>query len=541
MAKRQPSEKSVTICDKEFRLFKLVIRSFRLLPVCVLLLASNAQSSPPPIELIFNDPFTNAAPADACDRPVCRSLVDLINASASTVDFAIYGMRRQSDVLSALVRAEERGVRVRGVVDRDINGANYYSDTPRLVAALDFVKSDFESDLATKKIKDKNDGGGFQAWCPSPSGFSGPIQCVGYAVPDNKCLMASHASREELSFVGDIMHNKFFVIDGKRIWTGSANVSDSGTGGYNANAVVLIDDDRVADWFTKEFEQMFEKGEYHRKKRVNGRAAVNTVNWGDIELTAKFSPQGYAMVDYLDGLLVDATKSIDVAVFFLTHKRLTHHLIKAHNRGVKVRVIIDATAAKNGYSKHELLRAAGVPVKVENWGGKMHMKSALIDGKNLVLGSMNWTSAGERDNDENTLFLTSAKLGLKYSEFFQELWESIPDKWLQENPDPESLNSGTSCMDFVDNDFDNLVDLNDGGCGTKPNPMPDLPSYWVVPKAEGHGLVKGNINKSGRRYYFLPTDKYYERTKINTAFGERWFCSPIEATEAGWSRPRYNN
>ena len=29
----------------------------------------------------------------------------------------------------------------------------------------------------------------------------------------------------------------------------------------------------------------------------------------------------------------------------------------------------------------------GIPVKVENWGGKMHMKAASVDGASLVLGS----------------------------------------------------------------------------------------------------------------------------------------------------------
>ena len=36
-----------------------------------------------------------------------------------------------------------------------------------------------------------------------------------------------------------IMHNKFFVVDRRWVWTGSANLSDSGTGGYNANIVAV--------------------------------------------------------------------------------------------------------------------------------------------------------------------------------------------------------------------------------------------------------------------------------------------------------------
>ena len=49
--------------------------------------------------------------------------------------------------------------------------------------------------------------------------------------------------------------------------------------------------------------------------------------------------------------------------FYLTSKELASALIKAHLRGVKVRVINDATSARNEYTKHEALRAAGIDVK----------------------------------------------------------------------------------------------------------------------------------------------------------------------------------
>ena len=42
-----------------------------------------------------------------------------------------------------------------------------------------------------------------------------------------------------------------------------------------------------------------------------------------------------------------------------------------------------------------------------------------------------------------------------------------------------------------------------------------------------------------KKYYYFPTDKNYAKTKINPDYGERWFCSPIEATEAGWKRFRF--
>ena len=365
----------------------------------------------------------------------------------------------------------------------------------------------------------------------------GPPQPVGYSLPGNKAIIAVHASREPLKFKGDMMHNKFVVVDRAIVWTGSTNLSDTGTGGYNANIAAVIKSKIVARWYTDEFEQMHKSGQYHREKQINGRdVALHTTLDDGSMLQAAFSPQGYAMERLLRPLIRNANDSIDIAIFFLTHKRIAGDLIKAHNRGVSVRVIVDATGAKNGYTKHEVLRGAGIPLKVENWGGKMHMKSAIIDHRYVILGSMNWTSAGERDNDENTLVIESTSVANELSKFYETLWSGIPDSWLSGNPDPESKDSGSSCEDGIDNDFDDHIDLEDPGCNSNPPPLPDLPPYQIVPKDDGNELIKGNINTRGERYYFLPTDKYYSRTKIDISKGERWFPSVDEARESGWTR-----
>jgi endonuclease YncB( thermonuclease family) len=52
--------------------------------------------------------------------------------------------------------------------------------------------------------------------------------------------------------------------------------------------------------------------------------------------------------------------------------------------------------------------------------------------------------------------------------------------------------------------------------------------------------IKGNINSKGERIYHTPWgSRSYDRTKINTAKGERWFCNEAEAVAAGWRAP-YN-
>lgn len=49
--------------------------------------------------------------------------------------------------------------------------------------------------------------------------------------------------------------------------------------------------------------------------------------------------------------------------------------------------------------------------------------------------------------------------------------------------------------------------------------------------------IKGNVSyNSGRRIYHMPGDRDYERTRISSSRGERWFCSAAQAEAAGWRR-----
>ena len=47
--------------------------------------------------------------------------------------------------------------------------------------------------------------------------------------------------------------------------------------------------------------------------------------------------------------------------------------------------------------------------------------------------------------------------------------------------------------------------------------------------------LKGNINAKGRKIFHTPGQRDYGVTVIDTAHGERWFCSAAEAIAAGWT------
>ena len=405
------------------------------------------------LKIITNSPIDKIGPSSECNEDICYSLLELIDNSNSSIEFAIYGVRGQPEILDALKSAKDRGVEIRGVLDKDVNNERYYRDTHKLEKIFkEKIRDDFNYDLETKKILSKKKYSENNK-CQRPKDTNGPLQCF-----EGK----GYASKNPFPFKGDIMHNKFFIIDDQYVWTGSANISDTGIGGYNANNVVVLDSKFFAKYYLEEFEQLY-SGKFHRRKAIARHKDISKkIDSANISLV--FSPKGYAM-EKIFPIIKDAKQSIDIPIFFLTHNAVSKELVKAHNRGVAVRVIIDATGASNGYSKHQYLRDNGIKVKVENWGGKMHMKTAIIDQMHIIIGSMNWTKNGVTKNDENTLIIKNAPAkALQLSKFFNEMWLSIPDKWLDEDAKAESQDSINSCTDKIDNDFDKLIDNKDIKC-----------------------------------------------------------------------------
>ena len=101
------------------------------------------------IKIVVNMPMESSKPLNECNSQICKLLLSNIKSAKRTIDFAIYGLRGQDEILSALINAEKRGVVVRGIVDKDIGNKNYYTDTHLIDKNLRNIKSDHKIDLIT--------------------------------------------------------------------------------------------------------------------------------------------------------------------------------------------------------------------------------------------------------------------------------------------------------------------------------------------------------------------------------------------------------
>jgi phosphatidylserine/phosphatidylglycerophosphate/cardiolipin synthase-like enzyme len=267
------------------------------------------------------------------------------------------------------------------------------------------------------------------------------------------------------------------VFDAARVWTGSTNVSDTELGGeYNSDVAVLINAPALAEVYTKELDEMFTAQHFHRHKLDDTPHQLSLPD--GTQVSSYFSPSDHARDKAVLPLIQAAQASLDIAMFFFTDADVANALLSAKARGVKIRMVLDAGGAAITASKHSQLCAAGIPVKVENWGGKSHSKWAVADSASVLFGSMNWTGAGDQQNDENTLVVRNAGLARAFSAEFARQWADLPDALVcvrvaaegpgssDCGPDHDCVHSCKSgaCCDHVDNDFDGHADGADEAC-----------------------------------------------------------------------------
>lgn len=137
---------------------------------------------------------------------------------------------------------------------------------------------------------------------------------------------------------------------------------------------------------------------------------------------ACFSP-GDDCLGQIRELLMQARSSIDICVFTITDDRITDAILKAHGRGIRLRIITDDDKSTDRGSDIMRLSEAGVPIRVDRTPHHMHHKFAVFDARTLLTGSYNWTRSAARDNEENIVVLSDRKLAAEFRRVFEELWQ----------------------------------------------------------------------------------------------------------------------
>jgi phosphatidylserine/phosphatidylglycerophosphate/cardiolipin synthase-like enzyme len=119
-----------------------------------------------------------------------------------------------------------------------------------------------------------------------------------------------------------------------------------------------------------------------------------------------------------------ATRTIDIAMYYLSSRDIAQALVKAQGRDVQVRIVLDQGQEIESASKSGYLIKRGFQVRYHLGFGLMHNKFAIMDGKSLITGSFNWTSTAEERNEENLLIITDEETIEQYKQRFDYLWNT---------------------------------------------------------------------------------------------------------------------
>ena len=139
--------------------------------------------------------------------------------------------------------------------------------------------------------------------------------------------------------------------------------------------------------------------------------------------TLFFPEVGNGNVALMLAELAAATKTIDVAMFTLTHDGLVDGLLAQHKRGRRVRVITDNRQIKCKGSDAPRLLAAGVEVRTDSSFYAMHHKFCVVDGVTLLNGSFNWTAQAAAGNQEDVvIYRKAAGLASHFTDEFEVMW-----------------------------------------------------------------------------------------------------------------------
>jgi len=207
-----------------------------------------------------------------------------------------------------------------------------------------------------------------------------------------------------------LMHNKILIVDNHIVWIGSGNYTVYSF--YrNSENFLKIRDNKIAKYYNKKFMTLY-----------NNLDNISIEPYIDRELEIYFSKDSDIESRIIE--LIRASKvEIDIMMFAFTNRDIANELLKARERGVEVKIVIDRTQNKyqRANSIYNYLKLKGVDIELDRNRFKLHNKVMIIDSNITIIGSYNYTKKANSINDENILIIKDRELTEKYLGEFKKI------------------------------------------------------------------------------------------------------------------------
>lgn len=138
-----------------------------------------------------------------------------------------------------------------------------------------------------------------------------------------------------------------------------------------------------------------------------------------------FSPEGSAQQLVLNAIN-SAQSSLRIMAYSFTDPAVMKALIAARQRGVDVRIVIDADGNKGKASlaAMNLVTSSGIPLRTDGDFRIQHDKVIIVDNKSVETGSYNYTASAAKNNSENAILIEDApELAAQYLTHWEDRWQ----------------------------------------------------------------------------------------------------------------------
>ena len=392
-------------------------------------------------------------------------LLKRLNAATTSIDFATYEINLPR-VVDALMEKAAQGVDVRILADAKDGSDPHYAERyetmrlnlEKLVRGKDGVVGTGDdahilSDSPMFVVEDVTKRGAYGL----PSSFNdfpkrnvtvGSTATTGYMFVEGELK-----DTDSYYSPGNQMHNKFAVIDGEWVFTGSWNFTVTGLYGTEENMeqgildgnqqhVVEVHSPELASIYKTEFEEMWGSGTTTPDNTVSNFSTrkidntPHTLTIGGDKVEIYFSSGDDAVGRMRDLVKTEADENAYFTIFAWSDQALVDELKNkwegsyVDNQGTRtgfdVKGVFDPsfwnqwwsasiemtgrTATQTSTNNPNTRWANPAPVYAANESRKLHAKTMLIDADTnsdptVIVGSTNWSENGNNVNDENMLII----------------------------------------------------------------------------------------------------------------------------------------
>ncbi|HII16942.1 TPA: hypothetical protein HA361_03440 [Candidatus Woesearchaeota archaeon] len=210
-----------------------------------------------------------------------------------------------------------------------------------------------------------------------------------------------------------LSHNKFCIIDNKRLITGSMNPTELGTKKNNNNLLILRSPTLIAN-YNAEFEELWD-GRFGKGEAVQHPVAY----YNGIGIENYFCPE-----DDCKGRIIKALRKAEQSVHFMafvfTDDDMADTILI---KDIGIKGVFDTRQATTQYSEYPRMKDFGIEVRRDGNPATMHHKVFIIDNKTVITGSMNPTASANEKNDENILIIHDEGIAKLFALEFERVWE----------------------------------------------------------------------------------------------------------------------